>query len=156
MKSIISAFAAVLFCLAAPIESQAQTTDMPVKSPQTRPSSIPVQVSQYTNKLSRDLNLSEEQHKQLTEQTTANYNYQQSIHEHNMPGNERDQLEQRSMSDHEKKLREIFSDEQYERYEMNRDNYQLEYPRDERLTPTNDQGTQSQQRHNSKSPNRNF
>lgn len=89
-----------------------------------------------SDRMADDLGLSDDQRQKLHKQNSAYYMHQQSVHDKDLAGEERGVEMDRYQKDHDKKMREILDNDQYERYNKSRDRYTPEYNRTRRATPT--------------------
>jgi len=129
MKTLI---AAILFSSATILTAEAQTdrNQTPTKTPaQAQPQNSnrasDDNVRMHTDKMSKDLNLNEDQKKRLHEQNTTMYRDNQKLNQ--MTGEERSRMQKSQNDQYDKNLRGVLDENQYKTYETRRDAYRSEW-----------------------------
>ncbi len=93
-------------------------------------------IRSYSDGMAKDLGLDDKQREKLYEQNSAHYLNQQSVHSQDITGADRSKAQQSAQKKYETQLRGILNEDQYKRFDDNRDKYKFEYPQEHRRTPT--------------------
>ncbi|NEN23245.1 hypothetical protein G3O08_06995 [Cryomorpha ignava] len=123
LVTIIALSAATVF------SAQAQDTQRAnkkaVHNVQEQPQQTPAdQAKAQTDRMTRDLNLTAEQSKQLMERNTTYYSDVANMSKKDVA--ERDAMMSKSMDKYDSDLQNIFDDTQYERYSTMKDDYMMD------------------------------